>query len=398
MMRLSRREFVVGVGGLIFVRSSCGGVSPLLPNEITRETLWDNLDGKSISWFHPRCCMVPVPEGGKRAVMTLQAISGSDYFGPVHWTYSDNLGRNWSEPEPIPSLGRRPVEGHPGLQQGVCDVVPEYHPATKTVLALGHVVFYRGEKFSKQDQLSRYPVYAVQRADGSWSESRKLEWDDPRGSTICTNNCGQRVPLPDGDILMSFTYGSGDKPRLVSGVRCAFDGEVLTIKEVGPPLENPVGRGLLEPSLTTFGGRYFLTIRAEDDRGYVAVSDDGLQYSAKQPWTWDDGTPLTMSTTQQHWLTHSDGLYLVYTRKDPANLKVIRWRAPLYMAQVDPERLVLQRDTERIVHPLQGDGVNAPDQVAMMGNFHVTNATPEESWVTVGSWLPKQQARGQTLL
>ncbi|MEZ6039608.1 MAG: hypothetical protein R3C20_03830 [Planctomycetaceae bacterium] len=37
-----------------------------------------------------------------------------------------------------------------------------------------------------------------------------------------------------------------------------------------------------------------------------------------------------MSTiTQQHWLTHSDGLYLVYTRKDESNINVIRWRSPL---------------------------------------------------------------------
>jgi hypothetical protein len=30
-------------------------------------------------------------------------------------------------------------------------------------------------------------------------------------------------------------------------------------------LENPVGRGLLEPSLVEFGGKYYMTIRAEDE-------------------------------------------------------------------------------------------------------------------------------------
>ena len=123
-----------------------------------------------------------------------------------------------------------------------------------------------------------------------------------------------------------------------------------------------------------------------------------MNYRSKQAWTGDDGEPLTMSTTQQHWLAHSDALHLVYTRKDVANLNVIRWRAPLYMAQVDSQRLVLVRETERIVHPLEGDGVLEPDRVPMMGNFHVTNASPDESWVTVGSWLPKHSARGDTLL
>lgn len=397
MPQLNRRELFAGLGGL-FVSPLLAGSRNSLVRDISRQTLWRNLDGRSVTWFHPRACMIPQASGGTRSLMTQQVISGSDYFGPVHWTISDDLGRTWTEPEPIPSLGRKPVEGNPGLQQGVCDVVPEYHPDTKTVLAMGHVVFYRGEKFSKQDQLARYPVYAVRRPDGSWSEARKLEWDDPRGSVIYTNNCGQRVMLPDGDVMMSFTYGSGEKPRVVSGVRCAFDGERLRVKEVGPPIENPVGRGLLEPSLTLFQGRYYLTLRAEDDRGYVADSDDGLNYRSKQAWTWDDGEPLTMSTTQQHWLAHSDALYLVYTRKDAANLNVIRWRAPLYMAQVDSQRLVLVRETERIVHPLEGDGVLEPDRVPMMGNFHVTNASPDESWVTVGSWLPKHSARGDTLL
>lgn len=105
-----------------------------------------------------------------------------------------------------------------------------------------------------------------------------------------------------------------------------------------------------------------------------------------------------MSTTQQHWLTHSDGLFLVYTRKDKSNTGVIRWRAPLWIARVDPENRHLIRSTERVVLPLSADGVKDADNVALMGNFHVTNASPDESWVTVGEWLPKKNARGDLLM
>ena len=105
-----------------------------------------------------------------------------------------------------------------------------------------------------------------------------------------------------------------------------------------------------------------------------------------------------MSTTQQHWLTHSEALYLVYTRKDAQNAKVMRWRSPLWMAQVDPVTLRLKRSTERIVFPLVGDGVNDPNKVALMGNFHVTNVSPHESWVTVGEWQPRNQIHGDLLL
>ncbi len=154
----------------------------------------------------------------------------------------------------------------------------------------------------------------------------------------------------------------------------------------------------MEPTLARLKNRFFMTIRAEDGHGYVSVSEDGLNWEDKRPWCWDDGVPLTMSTTQQRWLSHSDGLFLVYTRKADHNVNVMRWRSPLYVAQVDTERLCLIRESERTVFPLIGDGVNDPDHVARMGNFHVVNASPQESWVTVGETLPAEKWKGNTLL
>jgi hypothetical protein len=186
---------------------------------------------------------------------------------------------------------------------------------------------------------------------------------------------------------------------MVAGVRANFDGSELKVEQVGPALHNPVGRGLLEPSVTQFfGDQFWMTMRAEDDRGYVSVSRDGLKWDEKKAWAWDDGTPLSMSTTQQHWLTHSDGLFLVYTRKDPSNKNVVRWRSPLWLAKVDTEKRCLIKSTERIALPLVGDGVDNPDNVALMGNFDVTNVSPTESWITVGEWMPRSGYRGDVLL
>jgi hypothetical protein len=344
---------------------------------------------KKGTWFHPRACLV-----GKKVFMTVQPIMGSDYFGPVHFTTSDDLGKTWSEFQPAAPLGW--VAQADGWNEGVCDVTPEFHPKTGSVLALGHNVFYKTAGFDK-NQPPRWPVYAVWK-DGTWGARQKLVWDDPRGSQIYSNNCGQRVMLPDGDVMMSFTFGEKDKPRSVCGVRCSFDGKQLLIKQTGPEITNPKGRGLLEPSLTYFQKRFYLTIRAEDGHGYVAVSEDGLSYEPKQAWAWDDGEALTMSTTQQHWLTHSDGLFLVYTRKDATNVNVMRWRAPLWVAQVDTKTMRLIRATERVVLPLVGDGVNKADLVPMMGNFGIANVSATESWVTDGSWCPKVGNAGELQL
>ena len=377
---------------------ACAEDSKPLIESIAKETLWRNRDGKSRTWFHPRACMLPRADGKPIALMTLQEIGGSDYFGQVHWSISEDLGKTWSTPKPISALGRDPIPGHDELQAAVCDVTPQYHPHTGTVIALGHVVFYKGAYFARKEQLPRYPIYVTRGQDGKWSRRKILKWDDPRGGHIYSNNCGQRVVLPDGDVQMSFTFGPKAENRMVAGVRAAFDGEHLTVSKVGEPLHNPKGRGLLEPSVTRFGTKFWITMRAEDGRGYVSVSNDGLNWAEKKAWTWDDGVPVDMSTTQQHWLTHSDGLFLVYTRKDESNANVIRWRSPLWVAQVDPERRCLIRLTEQVALPLVGDGVKQPNKVALMGNFNVTNVSPYESWITVGEWMPRDEYRGDVLL
>ena len=118
-------------------------------------------------------------------------------------------------------------------------------------------------------------------------------------------------------------------------VRCSFDGDVLTYREHGDVLALNIARGLYEPSLVQHGGRYFLTIR-NDLKGYVTESGDGLHYRPVKPWMFDDGEDLGSYNTQQHWLTHGDGLFLVYTRRGANNDHIMRHRAPLFIAQVDP--------------------------------------------------------------
>ncbi|HSH92513.1 MAG TPA: hypothetical protein VK968_00035, partial [Roseimicrobium sp.] len=231
---ISRRRFAMSLGGSL-AAVSVGGLAAEkvgLVGDIEKVTLRRGRDGSGPTWFHPRACMVPGKAGGGHGTvfMTLQTITGSDYFGPVQWITSDDLGKTWTEPQPVPALDRVPLSS--GAEEGVCDVVPEWHARTKSVLALGHSVIYSGPKFSA-NQPPRWPVYAVWR-DGKWGPRRKLDWNDPRGAYIYSNNCGQRVVLPDGDILLAFTFGATkEQPRSVSGVICSFDGETLAVKKVG---------------------------------------------------------------------------------------------------------------------------------------------------------------------
>ncbi len=167
------------------------------------------------TWFHPRACMIPTSEG-VRALMTLQSISGSDVFGHVHWTTSNDLGKTWTTPRPIPGFGRRPLAD--GFQEGVCDVVPEYHGPTRLVLAVGHNVYYKSGRLARP-QRSRWPMYVVKSPTGDWSKAQRLTWDDPRGGAIYTCGCAQRITLDNVDVLIPLSFGpKGRKDRPVTTV------------------------------------------------------------------------------------------------------------------------------------------------------------------------------------
>jgi hypothetical protein len=162
-------------------------------------------------------------------------------------------------------------------------------------------------------------------------------------------------------------------------VRCAFDGETLTYVEHGDELKltADVGRGLAEPSVTRFDGRYFLTVRS-DARGYVTSGADGLRYGPLRPWAFDDGAELGSYNTQQHWLTNDRGLFLTYTRRGLGNDHIMRHRAPLLMARIDPTTHRVLRETERVLIPERG---------VPLGNFGAAPVTPDEAWVTDAEYI-----------
>ena len=124
-----------------------------------------------------------------------------------------------------------------------------------------------------------------------------------------------------------------------------------------------------------------MTLRG-DKTAYVATSKDGLHYGSLVEWTFDDGSWLGSYNTQQHWISHSSGLYLVYTRMGADNDQVFRHRAPLFMAKVDVGKLCVLKETECVLLPI-------PSENGDLGNFGVTQIGPDETWVTASS-LPQR--------
>lgn len=348
------------------------------PFEIERMVMTKGYDGTKC-WVHARAGVIPAddPNAPPTVVTTSQPlmITGSDVFYALNSSISRDLGETWSPFTPQDGFERWKIDDR--TEETVCDFTPGWHQASGQLLGTGQTVRYFDNKV--MDVRPRYTAYSVYNQNSNtWGKLKTLKMPDDVRFQNCGAGSVQRFDLPGGDILLPVYYKDpGSTQYSVTVCLCHFDGTELTYGGHGSELTVDVKRGLYEPSVTEFGDRFYLTLR-NDDHGYVATSADGLNYDTPRQWTFDDGSDLGNYNTQQHWVTHPGGLFLVYTRKGANNDHVFRHRAPLFIAQVDPEKLNVIRSTEQILIPERG---------ARLGNFGVVNVTPEETWVVVTEWM-----------
>lgn len=347
-----------------------------LTYEVDLRTVREGFDGKTC-WVQARAGAIPQSgDFPATVVLTMQKLllTGSDVFYALNEMRTSD-GKNWIGPVKHETLARRRLSDTREI--AICDFTPGWHAKTQKLLGTGHSVRYENNKVMHVRKRSvAYSVYNQQ--DHTWSDWTTMSMPDEPRFENCGAGSAQRWDRKDGTILLPVYFKpKHEKQFSTTVVLCDFDGEKLTYKKHGSTHTVPVKRGLYEPSITKFQRKYYLTMR-NDDKGYVSVSDDGLNYSEPVVWKFDDGEELGNYNTQQHWVTHSDGLFLVYTRRGANNDHVFRHRAPLFMAEVDPATLRVKRDTERIIVPEKG---------ARMGNFAVVNISPSETWVVVAEWM-----------
>jgi hypothetical protein len=327
-------------------------------------------------WVHPKAGAIP--GNPPVVVMTMQKLllSGSDIFDPLQTLRTFDMGITWDGPGTDPAFDMRHEQD--GVRVGVCDFTPAWHAASQSLLGIGHTVRYIGNEIKPyRTRETAYSVYDLN--SNTWSPWDIVQMPTDDKFTNAGAGCSQRYDLENGDILIPiyFMDSKTNDPRSFTVMRCSFDGQNLKYIEHGSEHKLNKNRGYLEPSLTRYKDYFYLTLRA-DEYAYVCKSKDGLHFDEPQLWRWDDGSILPTYNTQQHWVTHSEGLYLVYTRIAENNHHVFRHRAPLFIAQVDPESLTVIKDTERILVPERG---------ARLGNFQVVNVTQNETWVTVSEWM-----------
>ncbi len=342
------------------------------------EVITKHWDGE-FNWTQARVASIPGMgnEGRPRLIMTMQKwfVAHSDYYSGLYTMQSNDMGATWTGPEEQQALGWR--RGPDNTIIGICDFTPGWHAKTGKLLAMGHTVYYAegGKLIKDRPRATAYAVYDPERDE--WSAWKRVEVPDENRFYNSGSGCGQWLVNADGTLLVPVYFkAKGDSTNCYASTifHCRFDGEELSYIRHGDELALAEPRGVYEPSLSYFKNRFYLTLR-NDNKAYVSVSNDAIHWQPIKPWTYENGMEIGSYNTQQHWAKHNDGLFLVYTRRDADNDHIPRSRAPLFMASVDPDRLMVLKNTERIIIPERG---------VMMGNFGVARINDEETWVTVG--------------
>lgn len=185
-------------------------------------------------------------------------------------------------------------------------------------------------------------------------------------------------------IIQSFTTLSDGRYSVQSLLAIKERGRFTPI-HISNAWTNDAGRGLYEPQIVKYDGKYYMTARAEDGHGYFLISEDyGRSWNEPIPWKWDNGEPIAMHQTMTKLLSHSEGLVLVYTRIRDDNDNVFRNRSPLHIADFNTETLKLDRSTERIIvhNRLQPEIPRG----FPVGNFWVWPVNRYKSFVITAEW------------
>ena len=361
----------------------------VLPYRAHAEVLYQELNA-GYCWFHPRAAAMPGHgKGGEPAVIvTIQKhLHADDHYSGLYYLRTDDLGKTWTGPTVIPELDW--TKGEKDETIAVCDVTPGWLSHSQKLLAIGIKLRYSpaGHQLLDKPRSHECAYATFDPQKNVWSSWTMLDVPHRDGKFYqVAPGCVQWLEKDDGTLLIPCYVSQREGGHYTTTVlHCAFDGQTLKYLANGNEMTIPSGRGLYEPSLTRNGGTYFLTLRS-DDAAWVATSDDGLNFTAPRKWTFDDGADLGSYNTQAHWLSHSHGLFLCYTRRGAHNDHIARNRAPIFVAQVDPVTLQVLRRTESPLLPERG---------VMLGNFGAAAITPGESWVTDSEYIVNDKPHPQ---
>ena len=303
-------------------------------------------------------------------------VSGCDDFSGPEVIFATQGGKVISPPMPDLAFGRKAL--CEGVEFVECDATPMRLRKSNRILLIGHYAFYRdGGNAAASGYQNRGFYTFFDEENGVFLPTRAFEVDVPADVIHCAPGSVQFYEKEDGELLIPFTLKRQGGLYEVCLFHFRLCGDHLTECGKSNRLSYPIARGAYEPSVIFARGKYILTVR-NDTVGLYSTSTDGYLFGELMPWCFDDGSLLENYNTQQHFLSLGTRVYLVYTRRGADNDHVFRHRAPLFLSEIDTERMCLIRSTERIAVPERG---------ARLGHFGVTNVSDDLAYLTVSEWM-----------
>lgn len=342
------------------------------------------------NWFSPEVEIIPA-EGNNppQVFVAVQLVTGHD-MGNAYLIKSNDLGKTWTDPMIQQNWFKKPEDNNEyktpifGLQ---------YHTQTGKLIAHGRTHLHRDRNdhpdFKRESKVrpsfSEYHrwefVVSVYNPEKElfepWSPVEMPEEVDARFTVF---HQGQWLEDDDGTLLVpGFWTVEEDQSRRPVVLRFEFDGSRLHYVEHGPYLseENVVRQGWSNTSLVRYNDKYLLFIR-RDRNSSVAESVDGLHFKESKPLLWDNGERVNMNNNSSKWLLLDGKLYITYTRVNEMSGNVLDMRAPLFIAQLDPDNLTMIKASEQIVFP---------QQHARMDNHTTVSISDKEAWVISGETI-----------
>jgi len=188
---------------------------------------------------------------------------------------------------------------------------------------------------------------------------------------------GQHLFLPDGDLVMGFTFMHPEVPATyppdaaayyvtIRYARARFNGDCSALEwrfgdEIAVDFPQST-MGAAEPALTRLAdGRLYNTMRCQGSKehGTYAVryctlsSDEGVTWTEPEPLVYDDGSTVWTPASPHRFFTSSKTgkTYLLANILD-APVYHQHPRYPLAIAEFDPEAVCVRRDTVEVIQDL----------------------------------------------
>ena len=333
----------------------------------------------------------------KMCVMYFQRRS--DVFDNWQRRFSPDNGKTWSAWEPIDVVKVQTPQGMHRQNQKPCWIDPVNGRMLMMVLdgvlpnddpmegMTRWSLRYRvstdgGRSFAVDDPVIQKGDYTAEHPiDGVWVGKNSMMIGATSCRPIRTKAGRVLVPVqitplgPDGHYWNpggGYTYHDAAVliGKWTDSMKIEWD---LSQRVVGDPRKST--RGCLEPTLAEMpDGRILMVCRGSNDvklelPGYkwYSVSDDGGRHwsNPPKPWTYADGSAFFSSSSCSQLLRHSNGKYYWLGNISPHNPRGNNPRYPLVIGQLDPESLLLLKETVAVIDT-RGAGDNSS---LLLSNF-----------------------------